>query len=105
VLCQGSIRIDLQLNQLNRPGSEVRVKSKGNRRSLHCATPDFLWKLVALANIIRLSLKKGAYAVLSRAAWQQIRVRSGRDDNCVAGRNFALPERSAELQIPRLRSG
>jgi hypothetical protein len=33
--------------------------------------------LVALANIIRLSLKKGAHAVVSGAAWQEIRVRSG----------------------------
>jgi hypothetical protein len=33
--------------------------------------------LVALANIMRLSLKKGAHAALSSAAWQEIRVRSG----------------------------
>ena len=51
-------------------------KRKENRRSLHCATPDFLWMLVALANIMRLSLRKGAHAVLSSAAWQEIRVRS-----------------------------
>ena len=49
---------------------------KENRRSLHYATPDFLWMLVALANIMRLSLRKGAHAVLSSAAWQEIRVRS-----------------------------
>jgi len=30
---------------------------------------------------MRLSLRKGAYAVLSGGAWQEIRVRSGRDDN------------------------
>jgi hypothetical protein len=36
--------------------------------------------LVALADIMRLSLKKGAHAVLSGAAWQEIRVRFGRDD-------------------------
>jgi hypothetical protein len=29
---------------------------------------------------MRLSLKKGAHAVLSGAAWQEIRVRFGRDD-------------------------
>jgi hypothetical protein len=54
-----------------------------NRRSLHSATPDFLWKLVALANTMRLSLKKGAHVALSSAAWQEIRVRSGRDDKLV----------------------
>jgi hypothetical protein len=56
---------------------------KVNRRSLHYATADFLWKLVALVNIMRLSLKKGAHAVLSDAAWHDIRVRSGRDDKFV----------------------
>jgi hypothetical protein len=54
---------------------------RGNSRSLHFATPDFLWDLVASANFMRLSLRKGAYAVLSSAAWQEIRVRSGRDGN------------------------
>jgi hypothetical protein len=33
-----------------------------------------------LANIMRLSLTKGAHAAVSSAAWQEIRVRSGRDD-------------------------
>jgi hypothetical protein len=47
------------------------------------ASPDFLLKLVALANFMRLSLLKGAHAALSGAAWQEIRVRSGRDDNFV----------------------
>jgi hypothetical protein len=41
------------------------------------ASPDFLLNLVALANFIRLSLLKGAFVVLSSAAWQEIRVRSG----------------------------
>jgi hypothetical protein len=36
--------------------------------------------LVALADIMRLSLKKGAHSALSSAAWQEIRVRFGRDD-------------------------
>jgi hypothetical protein len=58
---------------------------KENRRSLHYATPDFLLVLVALANFMRLSLLKAAHAVLSSAAWQEIRVRSGRDDNSVLG--------------------
>ena len=51
-----------------------------NRRSLHYAPPDFLWNLVALVQSVRPSLRKGAYAALSSAAWQEIRVRSGRDD-------------------------
>jgi hypothetical protein len=58
--------------------------------------PDFLQKLVAPANIMRLSLRKGAHATLSTAAWQEIRVRS-------VEKHFQ--EGSAELQIPRLRSG
>ncbi len=52
----------------------------GNSRSLHYATPDFLLTLVALMYLMRPSLRKGAYAALSSAAWQEIRVRSGRDD-------------------------
>jgi hypothetical protein len=51
-----------------------------NSRSLHFASPDFLLNLVALSQFMRPSLRKGAYAVLSSAAWQQIRVRFGRDD-------------------------
>jgi hypothetical protein len=33
-----------------------------------------------LANFMRFSLWKAAHAVMSSAAWQEIRVRSGRDD-------------------------
>jgi hypothetical protein len=47
-----------------------------NSRSLHFATPDFLWNLVALVDFMRPSLRKGAHVVLSSAAWQEIRVRS-----------------------------
>jgi hypothetical protein len=54
-----------------------------NCRSLHYATPDFLLNLVALLQSMRPSLRKGAYAALSSAAWQEIRVRSGRDDTSV----------------------
>jgi hypothetical protein len=39
---------------------------------------DFLWNLVASADLMRLSLRKGAHAVLSGAAWQEIRLRFGR---------------------------
>jgi hypothetical protein len=38
---------------------------------------------VALSHFMRLSLRKGTYAALSSAAWQEIRVRFGRDDNSV----------------------
>jgi len=40
---------------------------------------------------MRLSLRKGAHAVLSSAAWQEIRVRSGRDDNAVWGWDSPCP--------------
>jgi hypothetical protein len=63
--------------------------SEKNPRSLHFAPPDFLRRLVALANFMRLSLRKGAQTALSSAAWQEIRVRFGRDDNSVGGRNCA----------------
>jgi hypothetical protein len=62
---------------------------KRNRRSLHDATPDFLWELVALANLMRLSLLKAAHVVASSAAWQEIRVRSGRDDNLLVQTNLS----------------
>jgi hypothetical protein len=39
--------------------------TKRNRRSLHSATPDFLWTLVALAELMRLSLKRKAHTLLS----------------------------------------
>ena len=53
------------------------VVRRAHRRSLPFASPDFLWKLVALANSMRLSLKKGAHTNLSRVARQEIRVRFG----------------------------
>src|SRR6202021_57411 len=62
----------------------LRENWKRNSRSLHYATPDFLSNLVALANFMRLSLRKAAHAAMSSAAWQEIRVRSGRDDNSIA---------------------
>ncbi len=43
---------------------------------------------MALVNFMRLSLRKGAYAALSGAAWQEIRVRSGRDDNSFARKRW-----------------
>jgi hypothetical protein len=54
-----------------------------NSRSLHYATQDFLLDLVALLHFMRPSLRKGAHVALSSAAWQEIRVRFGRDDTFV----------------------
>jgi len=39
-----------------------------NRRSLHYAPPDFLFSEVALANFMRLSLRKAAYVALGGSA-------------------------------------
>jgi hypothetical protein len=61
-----------------------------NCRSLHYATPDFLLDLVALSQFLRPSLRKGAYAALSSAAWQEVRVPSGRDDNSVGDLGSAI---------------
>jgi hypothetical protein len=38
------------------------MTNRMNRRSLHYATPDFLSRLVALANFMRLSILKAAHA-------------------------------------------
>jgi hypothetical protein len=78
-------------------------------RSLHCAPPDFLWGLVALTQCMRPSLRKGAYAAPSSAAWQEIRVRSGRDDKEEWGafsRDWLADEgNSRSLHCASLRSG
>jgi hypothetical protein len=42
----------------------LRENRHRNSRSLHYATPDFLWRLVALANLMRLSLLKAAHAAV-----------------------------------------
>ncbi|MGB8535595.1 MAG: hypothetical protein WCD57_04220, partial [Acidobacteriaceae bacterium] len=71
---------------------------------LRCATPDFLLMLVALANFMRLSLLKAAHAVVSRSAWQEIRVRSGRNDKeraMVPRRVVAGPKRFNHLGEPQ----
>jgi hypothetical protein len=62
--------------------------------------PGFPVMLVALAKLMQLSLRKAAHAEVSSAGWQEIRVRSGRDDrgkgngsigsNCLR-RNFSSP--------------
>ena len=48
--------------------------------ALQIPPPDFLWTLVALANIMRLSLQKAAHAVVARSRGQEIRVGFARDD-------------------------
>ncbi len=83
-----------------------------NRRSLRFAPPNFLSTWLALAKVMRLSLRKGASVDVASSAWREIRVRSGRDDKegvaclCHVGCWWS------ELQIPprhagtgRLRSG
>jgi len=42
--------------------------NSANRRSLHYATPDFLLSLVALANLMRLSLTKAAHVAMPSAS-------------------------------------
>jgi hypothetical protein len=64
-----------------RENSRIWEARGAHRRSRRYAPPDFLWNLVALVHFMRPSLRKGAHAALSGAAWQKIRVRSGRDNN------------------------
>src|SRR5271155_1031741 len=75
--------------KFNRPGAfECRAYCARDHRDSYPALPgwadslavgpppDFLWNLVASVNFMRLSSWKGAHAVLSSAAWQEIRVRA-----------------------------
>ena len=39
-----------------------------NRRSLHCAPLDFLWRPVALMDFMRLSLRRAAHVALASSA-------------------------------------
>ena len=56
--------------ELEGHGSSVRESSpRNNRRVPH--TPDFLCSFVGSLKFLRLSLKKGAHAVLSRAAYRK----------------------------------
>jgi len=78
------------------PGHRGALSVQGrNRRSLHFATPDFLLSLVASVDFMRLSLRKGARAAVSSAAWQEIRVRSGRDDKSYSGTECECPRKIA----------
>jgi LPS sulfotransferase NodH len=63
------------------------------------------WRLM---HFMRPSLRKGAHVNLSSAPWQEIRIRSGRDDTSVWGLRFVMGDSAGPrgaLQIPRLRSG
>jgi hypothetical protein len=64
-----------------RENSRIWEARGAHSRSLHYATPDFLSNLVASVHFMQPSLRKGAHDALSSAVWQEIRVRSGRDDN------------------------
>jgi hypothetical protein len=54
--------------------TRICVGAEAHCRSLGCAPPDFLSRFMALMHFMRLSLRKGAQAALSSAAWQEIRV-------------------------------
>jgi len=57
-------------------GLPVKLDARRRNSRLHYAPPDFLWNLVALANSMRLSLRKGAHAASTSVSWQEIRVRA-----------------------------
>ena len=78
---------------------------RGNSRSLHFATPDFLWNLVASASFMRLSLLKGAHAALSSAAWQEIRVGMTKGRLACPLRSVASGGNRWSLHSASLRSG
>src|SRR5580698_11348722 len=83
-----------------RENSRIWEGRGAHRRSLHFATPDFLWDLVALLHFMRPSLRKDAHAAASSAAWQEIRVRSGRDDNSFWKRSLAFPNKIVIPPVP-----
>jgi hypothetical protein len=90
VISLSSCRRQVEVLGMNKSASGGLEAGRVNSRSLHYAPPDFLWNLVALANFMRLSLRKGAHAASSSAAWQEIRVRSGRDDNSFETLTFPI---------------
>jgi hypothetical protein len=57
--------------------------------------------LVALASTMRLSLRKGAHAGLSSAAWQEIRVRSGLNDKCLGRRGSPFKPNEGLNEAPK----
>jgi hypothetical protein len=62
-----------------KPDLLVNLDSSGNSRSLRYATPDFLLRLVVLANFMRLSLLKAAHVAAGecRVAGNPGTLRSG----------------------------
>jgi hypothetical protein len=46
----------------------VVLVEKENRRSLHCAPPDFLFNLLALLKFVRLSFRRTASVVVASSA-------------------------------------
>ena len=67
-----------------------------NCRSLHCAPPDSLLKLVGSASFMRLSLRKAAHVALSTAARQEM-TKGGLVEGLV------ICDKETKLQIPPLR--
>jgi hypothetical protein len=57
---------------------------------------------VALVHFMRPSLRKGAHAALSSAAWQEIRVRSGRDDNSSWKLILSVPKQNYHPERSRI---
>jgi hypothetical protein len=78
---QGFIRAVRDRQRIGSQGLRENRKKKPQISPLRY--PGFPVEVGGVGRHMRLSLKKGAYAVLSSAAWQEIRVRSGRDDNSV----------------------
>ena len=68
-----------------------------NRRSLHCAPPDFPLRLVALMDYMRLALRRAAHVVLTSISEWEIRVRSGRHDKVVATVGLSFPRNCSRL--------
>ncbi len=60
---------------------------KAHRRSLHFATPEFLSRLVALANFMQLSLMKAAHVDLSDMAKQEFGYATVGMTNLLGGRD------------------
>jgi hypothetical protein len=60
---RSSERVAVSVFHLVSLSKNIPTRGPLNCRSLHCAPPDFLSRLVALANFMRLSLRRAAYVV------------------------------------------
>jgi hypothetical protein len=69
---------------------------EAHSRSLHFAAPDFLLSSVALASLMRLSLKKTAYVAVGECRVAGIRVRFGRDDKSKGNASIESLAKSGE---------